>query len=264
MKPYEFEIVDFHTHPYLCPEQSLCMYEQTVPETTEEMDRQLRAFGVDRICGSVLRKDWKFSMEELNGAALRLREKLGERYIPGFHIHPGQVEESAKVVREMTRRGDRLIGELVPYMHQWSEQCTWEECNRRLSAILEEAGSHPLVVSFHTMWEYPIEPLIEAHPDVWFVAAHPGERPGVEKQIARMRQYDNVCLDLSGTGIFRFGCIRRLVDQAGAERILFGTDYPICNPRMYIQAVLGENLGGRVNELIFSGNAKRVLGLDAR
>ena len=76
-----------------------------------------------------------------------------------------------------------------------------------------------------------------------------------------MRRYDNAFLDLSGTGIFRFGSIRYLVNQVGADRILFGTDYPICNPDMYIHAVLGEHLGDAVEQKIFHDNAARLLGL---
>ena len=49
--------------------------------------------------------------------------------------------------------------------------------------------------------------------------------------------------------------------QVGAERILFGTDYPICNPRMYVQAVLGENLPEEVTEKILCGNSRRLLQL---
>lgn len=93
------------------------------------------------------------------------------------------------------------------------------------------------------------------------MAAHPGEKDSVEKHITRMKKYDNVCLDLAGTGIFRYGCIRHLVNSVGAERILFGTDYPICNHQMYIGSVLGERLADTSLELIFNGNARRLLGL---
>ena len=51
------------------------------------------------------------------------------------------------------------------------------------------------------------------------------------------------------------------VHKVGAERFLFGTDYPICNPRMYVQAVLQEHLTDEERELIFHKNASRILGM---
>ena len=51
------------------------------------------------------------------------------------------------------------------------------------------------------------------------------------------------------------------IRRAGAGKFLFGTDYPITNPGMYVHAVLGEHIGEEDRRLIFSGNAKRLLRL---
>ncbi|MGN0746462.1 MAG: amidohydrolase family protein [Aristaeellaceae bacterium] len=253
-------IIDFHTHPLLNHSQSLCFYPDTVPDTPEGIREQLLQSGVTHICGSVLRADHHFDMRELNDAALALREVLGDFYTPGFHIHPGQLEASLAEIRRMDAAGVKLIGELVPYMHGWNDfdQHPWVE---ELNALLDEAQRCGMVFSYHTIWDWPLEPVIAAHPDMAFVAAHPGDRDSVPKHVERMRRYDNAYLDLSGTGIFRFGSIRYLVNQVGVDRILFGTDYPICNPEMYIHAVLGEHLGDRVEQKIFHDNAARLLGL---
>jgi predicted TIM-barrel fold metal-dependent hydrolase len=55
--------------------------------------------------------------------------------------------------------------------------------------------------------------------------------------------------------------LRYAVDQVGSERILFGTDYPICNPGVYIGGVLAEPISDEAKENIFSKNAKRLLGI---
>jgi predicted TIM-barrel fold metal-dependent hydrolase len=50
------------------------------------------------------------------------------------------------------------------------------------------------------------------------------------------------------------------VDTFGAERIVFGSDFPICNPAMFIGGVMLETLiTDRDKEKIFSLNAKRIL-----
>ena len=67
---------------------------------------------------------------------------------------------------------------------------------------------------------------------------------------------------LSGTGIIRYGVTKRLIDSVGSDRILFGTDYPTCNPGMFVGGILFDNLlKDSEKEKIFSLNAKRLLGL---
>lgn len=68
-------------------------------------------------------------------------------------------------------------------------------------------------------------------------------------------------MDLSGTGLHRFGMLKLLVEQAGVEKLLLGTDYPICNPRMYVQAVYGEEISDEDRQMIFWRNAARILGM---
>ena len=52
-----------------------------------------------------------------------------------------------------------------------------------------------------------------------------------------------------------------LAQTVGSDRVLFGTDYPICNPGMYVQAVLGEHIPDEDKEKILFGNARRILGI---
>lgn len=58
--------------------------------------------------------------------------------------------------------------------------------------------------------------------------------------LERIKKFENYYLDLSGTGIFRYGLIFHGVREVGSERFLFGTNYPISNTRMYVQAVFQE------------------------
>jgi Tat protein secretion system quality control protein TatD with DNase activity len=58
------------------------------------------------------------------------------------------------------------------------------------------------------------------------------------RHIARAKMSENYYLDLSGTGLFRHGMLNRAVKEMGADHILFGTDYPICTPGMFVGGVL--------------------------
>ena len=171
-------------------------------------------------------------------------------------MHPDYIEESIKEIEIAHENGVKLIGELVPYMNGWEDYSS-----KAFYEILDYLKKYDMVVSLHPMNYDAQEKMALDHKDIQFVFAHPGERNSVDRQIEIMKKCDNVSLDLSGTGIFRYGSIRYMVDNAGAEKIIFGTDYPICNPKMYVNAVLGEKLTDKERELILSGNAKRLLGL---
>lgn len=252
-------IIDFHAHPYLNASQRVTFYPIDDPDDPKLIRQIARDSGVDMICSSVIRADGVFDMKELNDSALKLRDILGaDFYYPGFHIHPGQVEESIAEVERMHKENVHLIGELVPYMHGWQQFDVWP-CIDELNTILDVAQKYDMVFSYHILWHWPIEPVIAAHPNMPFVAAHPGQKEDVDRHIARMRKYDNAYLDLSGTGIMRYGCLRKLVNEVGADRILFGTDFPLRQQALYVQAVKLEGLKESDAEKIFHGNAEKLL-----
>lgn len=261
-------IIDFHMHPYLTAAENSCMYKEHFGLTREEARLDLERAGIGHICGSVIQPG-DFSEEEgfahirlLNQKALELEKLFGDYYTPGFHIHPAFVKESLETLEFMQERGYRLIGELVPYMHGWKEY-GMDYASRELGDILEQAGKYHMIVSYHTMNEQQeqMEEMIASHPDVIFVAAHPGQKEDFLRHLDRMKKYENACLDLSGTGLFRYGMLREGIRQVGAERFLFGTDYPITNPGMYVEAVRFEQIGETDREKVFYGNARRLLGL---
>ena len=67
-------------------------------------------------------------------------------------------------------------------------------------------------------------------------------------------------MDLSGTGLFRQGMLRYGIDMFGAERFIFGSDYPTCNPSMFIGGIALDTLISEdEKKLIFAENAKRLL-----
>lgn len=261
------EIIDFHMHPYLSGKEFSCMYPEVFSPSPGQMKEDVTRAGISHVCGSVIEVG-KYTKEEgfahlkkLNRKALQLKEILGDFYTPGFHVHPDHVKESCEEIDLMHEKGVKLIGELVPYMHGWRDYS-----NKGLSEILDYAEQYNMVVSYHTMTEEQeeMDRMVAAHPGLTFVAAHPGERGFYEKHLERMEKYDNLYLDLSGTGIFRYGNIAYGISRVGADRFLFGTDYPICNPGMYVHAVLHEQMTEEERQKILYGNAARILGMNCK
>lgn len=252
-----FEIIDFHTHPFINVDNCICRHKSTTAVSTDITPIHLSESGIGIFCGSVINKIGEGFEREIkaNSDALLLREKYGGRYEPGIMVDANFVDESCREIDKAKANGVKLVGELVPHTYGW--KCG----DKGFYEILEHAKNTIPLFSIHTTWNTGIEDAVRANKDVTFVLAHPGETDSVMHHIELMKECENVYLDISGTGIFRFGMLSQLVNDVGAERILFGTDYPVCNPGVYVGGVLAEKIPDSAKELIFSGNAKRLLRL---
>lgn len=260
------EIIDFHTHPYLEDDQYINGYSPLgivgKRKIADKIRRDMERAGIGHICGSVIEKGnrmWPGSftyLRRLNNAALELREIMGDFYTPGFHIHPWFIQESVKEIEYMAGEGVGLIGELVPYAYG-----AYSYSSQGLNEILYAAGAHKMAVSYHSTDDDNADSMLVQHPDVTFVAAHPGEKKRLDRHLDRMIRYQNVCLDLSGTGLSRLGALSYGISKVGAERFLFGTDYPVNNPAMYVQGILYEGLSEADMESVFYKNAARLVAL---
>ncbi len=252
-------IIDFHIHPFLDEQDNFCRYKNV--GDLRAAQAKLQDVGVEKVCGSVIRSiadpTWA-DMRELNNEALKIRDLFPEFYIPGFHIHPKFVDESIKEVERMAKEGVKFIGELVPYFYKWSYN------DGGYKEILQAVENYGFPVSFHTNpSEFEaVKKLLEDFPSVTFIAAHPDEYSIYAQHIELLKKYDNYYLDLSGSGIFRFGMLRYGIDQVGAHKFLYGTDYPICNPFMYVGAIEKDyTLTEEEKEAVFFNNAKNILKL---
>ena len=255
------EIIDFHTHPYLTNDDNICIYKNEAMPEGEIRDytlSDLRRIGINRFAGSVISRcgEGFEPIRRSNEIARKMCTISGGTYIPGIQLHPTYLEDSIREIDKAKTGGVKLIGELVPYFYGWDyDKEGFEE-------ILDYTDKLDFVYSMHSTNILLMQEIAKRHKNTNFVFAHPGEADRLKLHIETMKECDNVYLDLSGTGLFRYGMLKHLVNEVGAERILFGSDYPICNPAMYIGGVLYERLRESEFELIMAGNAKRLLNLD--
>jgi predicted TIM-barrel fold metal-dependent hydrolase len=57
--------------------------------------------------------------------------------------------------------------------------------------------------------------------------------------------------------------LRRGIDTVGAHRFIFGSDFPTCNPAMFLGGILLDStIKDEEKELILSKNIKRLLKID--
>ena len=260
-----YEIIDFHTHPYLQERDSICYYKDVCKMSTTQAKEYLQGLGIRKICGSVILSagedvSWQ-TIQAMNDEALKVKELYGEFYEVGFHIHAGYVEQSIQEIRRMRALGIRLVGELVPYTHGWNYG------SEGFEKILKELDGKDMVVSFHSTYaaegnEKQIDEMVAKHPTITFVAAHPGEKNSYLRHIERMKRFPNYYLDLSGTGLFRFGMLGYGVSEVGSERFLMGSDFSVCDPSMYVSAITTDPFLTETDKRnILCDNAKRILKL---
>jgi len=251
-----FHIIDAHMHPFYTKDEIICNYDLgTEPRGIGD---DLARCGIDRFAGSVIvRNVTSFDdVKRANRDALRLRDIYVERYIPGIHIHPDFVRESCEELQELHTLGVRYIGELVPYIMGWQTYtCPGA---MEIFSVAQELG---YTVSIHPTTHEDMDALCAAFPKLSFIIAHPGEYDNYMRNLERVEKYPNAYLDICGTGLFRNRMLWYGVNRVGAERFLFGTDYPVCDPAMQVAAVKYQRITDHDRELIFSGNFLRLLGM---
>lgn len=96
--------------------------------------------------------------------------------------------------------------------------------------------------------------IAKRYPEFQFVIAHCGRWCDATREgIIRV---DNVYIDTSIAPLF---LIRKCLSIVGADRVLFGSDYPYSHPRIELEKILLLNLPDHDTEAILSGNFSRLV-----
>lgn len=249
-------IIDAHIHPAF--DEGTSFNSHALPCDMETQVKELRRAGIAKACGAPVRRMTPATFDEvraLNDGALRLRDRFPEFYIPGVHVHPRFPEESCREIERLCGGENvRWIGELVGYLMGYAEEYDTPDA----LTIFRVAAQHNAVVNFHCGDLGVIDRLCAALPTLRLVLAHPGDGQSYRERLALVVKHPNLRLDLSGTGIDRMGFLRTGIDAAGPEKFLFGTDYPINNPAVYVHGVAFEPLTEAEFDAVFSGNFRRL------
>jgi predicted TIM-barrel fold metal-dependent hydrolase len=143
----------------------------------------------------------------------------------------------------------------------------WEPAWRLASELAVPIMTHSWWVSdYNPVQRYAtpdqFERYVQTYPDVSLILGHAGGRYEGHRAAAKLaRSYPNVYMDLSGDS-YSFGLVEWLVEQAGAERILFGSDITMIDGRTVLGRVLDAHISHADKALILGENAVRVFGLD--
>ncbi len=107
-----------------------------------------------------------------------------------------------------------------------------------------------------------IAKILRTFPRLRFIGAHFGGWSVWDEAARTLSGFDNIVVDASST-FYAVGPDkgRELIRKWGADRVMFGTDYPMWNPRPDIDCLLEMKLAEEDYRRIFWDNAANVFGL---
>lgn len=158
-----------------------------------------------------------------------------------------------RAIREYGMRGLKLHP--VTYvMHPASEPTL---------ALIRHAASLGVPTLFHCGDEDFTLPLqiaeaARAVPEATIILGHMGGYFHAHDAIRAAQRYPNLILETSAIPYPRM--IAAAVEAVGAERVLFGSDGPGCDPSIEVEKVRRAGLTATQEALLFHGNIERLLG----
>jgi predicted TIM-barrel fold metal-dependent hydrolase len=242
------EVIDFHSH--VGRWDALGMHAD--PQT---MLRAMDAAGIDRVCLFDIFYPDGTRANDLTAAFVAQHP---DRFVGFAYVSPWMPE---RMVRELERAVDELgflaIKLYPPYVPYEANDPVWDP-------VYRFADARELAIIVHTGSDAEPRYLAEAagrFPKATFVAAHAGNsEPFRSQAIAGVKENANFYVETCST--FRTpGVIEELVEKAGADRVLYGSDMPLMDPRAQIGKIITADIGDEAKRLILGENARRLLKL---
>lgn len=142
--------------------------------------------------------------------------------------------------------------------------------DEKFKKYIELASEHRIPIIVHcgrwvevSGFRIPADLSVQ-YPETNFILAHlGGDQPSLYLECAnyvRDKRLKNVYLGTESVREFYF--VNHVVKTVGAERVIFGSDYNLGLPKMYIPIIESLDVPLSDKELIFSGNILRIMEKD--
>lgn len=243
------EVIDFHGHTNR--NDRLRMHADA-----DRVMHSMDAAGIDRAC--------VFHTGRLDGSGnertARYAEANADRFIPFAFTSPIL---GKRAVEQLERAVDELHCVAIKL---YPPRAPWPLHDAHWFDIYRFAHERNLAVIFHTGSEDHAHPrflgeIAPRFPGANFVAGHSGNIP-TERRDAIAAANDNPNIFLETCSTFRTpGAIEELVNGAGADRVLFGSDQPLMDPRPQLGKILTAAISDDAKRQALGANARRLLGL---
>jgi len=247
------EVIDMHVH------HGMWHPAASAPGTAAASVRDMDRCGIRR---AVVTSLWacRGAVRQGNQAVAEARAQYPDRLFGYLTLDPKHPEELAS---EIKQHG------LNPAFRGLKFHCEWHAArvdDPRYGPALDYAGERRWPVLVHE----------DTNPDVWddmcgryprvnFLVAHAGTGMRDDESCLLLsdlcRTRDNLYLDLAGSRML-YGFLECLVGRAGAEHVVYGSDYPLFDFGYEIGRVCLSDLSVEQKDLILRRNAEHLLGLN--
>lgn len=278
-------IIDFHTHvvppgikdkrdKYLGRDACFSMlYSEPKARliTADELIEAMDEYEIDR--SVILNLGWT-SHElcvETNDYILESVDRFPKRLIAFCCIQPSAGDKAVKELERCARSGAKGIGEMRPDVQGFdfkdiSVMKPVIEAVIENKLILLTHASEPVGHQYFGKGKITPEfiyPFIVNFPDLKLVFAHwGGGLPfyGLMPEVSEALR--NVYFDTAATPyLYKPQIFKQVSDIVGADKILFGSDYPLLSPRRIIDQLESVELSPEDTAKILGGNAEKLLSI---
>ena len=247
-------VIDFHTHVGRWGRRG----------GTDDIDnfvRNMDAAGVDRACvNSIFYSDARRG----NDIVASFVARRPDRFIGVAFVTPHYPDEA---IREL-ERGFDVLG--MRYLKLYPDFFGRPHDDPAYAPILEWANERGLVLMCHATYRFDDDSvtiprryaaLTRRYPHITWVIAHAGGGLSQEA-VEATHLFPNVYLETCGSGTIHGG-IEFGVEHAGADRLLYGSDYVQFDMRGQVGKIVTADIPEDAKRKILGLNAIELLGLEA-
>ena len=218
----------------------------------------LRRCDINRVLANTVRGELAATPAEMvaaNDEIAQIAANYQDTVVPACLVNTNFPAES---LQEIRRCHDELgmvwMGELCGYASGYRYDTPG------FTDAIQLATDLNMVIQIHNDCTLDMDRLCLEFPDTVFVLAHLGDSPrDVKARIGLTERHPNLHLDISGHGYQRMGVLELAVRAAGADRVLFGSDYTINDPAGVIARIRLASFDEDTRQKILGGNVLRLL-----
>jgi len=278
-------IIDFHTHvfpPQIKKDRSkyidsdpcfaiLYSKKNAKLATADELIASMDKAGID--ISVIVNIGWTTHelCVETNDYILESIARYPQRLIGFCTVQPHSYEAAITEIERCAQAGIRGVGEMRPDIQLLD--LVDEEIMKPLIEVIKK---HKLILLTHTSepvgHNYPgkgnitpdiLYPFIRSYPDLTIVCAHWGGGLPFYALMPEVKQaMNNVFFDTAASPfLYSPQIYNQVIQLVGAEKILFGSDYPLLAQSRLLEEIRSLDLPEATRDLILSGNAQRLLGI---
>jgi len=281
-------IIDFHTHVF--PPQikkNRSKYIESDPcfailysdknakiATADELIASMDRAGIDT--SVIVNIGWTTHelCVETNDYILESIARYPRRLIGFCAVQPHSYEAAITEIERCAEEGIRGIGEMRPDIQLFDlrDEEVIEpviEVIRKRKLILLIHASEPVGHNYAgkgAITPETLYPFITSRPDLTIVCAHWGGGLPFYALMPEVKQaMGNVFFDTAASPLLYSPQIyKEVIQLVGAEKILFGSDYPLLAPSRLLDEIRSLDLPEETRDLILSGNAQRLLDIKGK